>query len=395
MGKSVNARPVRVLHVVSLLGQGGMEAGVMKLVTGCDPARVTADVCTLEPARAFQQMFTGDSQLHELSRKSAFDVRLVASLAAIMRRRRIDVVHTHAWGTLVEGWTAARLAGVKHVVHGEHGTMETRPMNVAVQRRLWRRVDKLLAVSRDLAGRMAATTGIPRSCIEVIPNGVDFGDPMPREAARAALSLGQDAFVALAVGRLVPVKNYRLLLAAARALASTIPHCQFLIAGDGPLKAELEREIAAQNLGGTVKLLGLRQDIPALMAAANVFVLTSSSEGMSNTILEAMAAARPVVATRVGGNPELVQEGITGLLIDPKAPTELCVALDSLAADPSRVRRMGNAGRQRVEREFSRARMIENYSQMYETVARGARPLTKASTRERPGAAAPVAGDVR
>ena len=395
MEKSGAVRSVRVLHVVSLLGQGGMEAGVMKLVTGCDPARVTADVCTLEPARAFQQLFTGDSRLHELSRTSAFDVRLVAALAAIMRRRRIDVVHTHAWGTLVEGWLAARLAGVKHVVHGEHGTMETRPVNVAVQRRLWRRVDRLLAVSRDLAGRMTATTGIPRERIEVIPNGVDFGDPLSRDAARTALGLDKDAFIVVAVGRLVPVKNYRLLLAAARELASRIPNCRFLIAGDGPLKSELERDIAARNLHGTVTLLGLRQDVPQLMAAANVFALTSSSEGMSNTILEAMSAARPVVATRVGGNPELVQEGITGLLIDPAAPTELCAAVESLAADPSRVRRMGNAGRQRVEREFSRARMIENYTQMYETVAHRAQPVTSAASGSTPKAATALSGDMR
>ena len=107
MKATASSRPIRVLHIVSVLGQGGMEAGVMKLVTGCDPARVVSDVCTLEPARAFQQLFTGQSQLHELSRKSALDLRLVRALASIMRRRNVDVVHTHAWGTLVEGWMAS------------------------------------------------------------------------------------------------------------------------------------------------------------------------------------------------------------------------------------------------------------------------------------------------
>ena len=386
---------VRVLHVVSVLGQGGMEAGVMKLVTGCDPTRVVADVCTLKPAEAFRHLFNDDRRLHEFSRRSALDLRLVHGLAAIMRKRRIDVVHTHAWGTLVEGWLAARLAGVRHVVHGEHGTMETRPRNVAVQRRLWARVSRLLAVSSELADRMSRATGISPERIHVIPNGVDIPAEFSRDEARTELGIEPDAFVALAVGRLVPVKNYRLLLTAARALAGTSRRWRFLVAGDGPLREDLEREIARLGLQECVTLLGLRQDVPSLMCAADAFVLTSSSEGMSNTILEAMASGRPVVATRVGGNPELVQEGITGMLVDPTGPTELCVALRTLADEPTRVRRMGRAGRQRVEREFSRERMITNYTQMYEMVARGELPVVKAAAGPRPKTATALSGDVR
>ena len=364
-------RPLRVLHVLSVLGQGGMESGVMKLVTGCDPGRVVNDVCSLEPAWAFQNLFSDRSRLHELSRQGAFDLRLVRQLAAVIRGRQIDVVHTHAWGTLVEGWLAARLAGVRNVVHGEHGTMETRPVNIAVQRRVWRRATRLLAVSNELADRMSRVVGIDRKQIQVIPNGVDLPPAFSRDEMRAQLGIDHDTLVALAVGRLVPVKNYRLLLAAARGLADTGRRWRFLIAGNGPLRDELESEISRLGLNNNVTLLGLRHDVPALMQAADAFVLTSSSEGMSNTILEAMAAGRPVVATRVGGNPELVQEGITGMLVNPHGAGELCEALRALAANPARVRRMGNAGRQRVEREFSRERMIANYTQMYESVVRG------------------------
>ena len=386
---------VRVLHVVSLLGHGGMEAGVMKLVAGCDRSRVLADVCSLEPACAFKDLFTGDSRLHELSRRTALDLRLVKGLAAIMRQRAIDVVHTHAWGTLVEGWMAARLAGVRHFIHGEHGTLESRPLNVAVQRRLWRRTDKLLAVSRDLAERMARTTGTPFDRIEVIPNGVEIGPELSREQARVALSLAPDQLVALAVGRLVPVKNYRLLLAAARGLTSVEPRWRFLIAGDGPLRSELEREIASMNLGEHVTLLGHRADIPMLMGAADAFVIPSSSEGMSNTILEAMSAARPVVATRVGGNPELVHEGVTGMLVSPHAAMEFCVALRALGESAALRKRMGRAGRQRAEREFSRARMIEDYTQMYETVVGGVRSVESETTGHGRSIAAPASGDMR
>ena len=366
----------------------------MKLVTGCDPARIVADVCTLEPAQAFRHQFDAERQLHELSRRSSLDLNLVRALAAIIRGRKIDVVHTHAWGTLVEGWLAARLARVRLVVHGEHGTMETRPVNVAVQRRLWTRVSRLLAVSGELADRMSRTTGISPDRIQVIPNGVDLPAEFSRDGVRAALGIEPGTFVVLAVGRLVPVKNYRLLLGAARALVGTSRRWRFLIAGDGPLRGELEQEIARLGLHEHVTLLGLRQDVAALMCAADAFALTSSSEGMSNTILEAMASGRPVVATRVGGNPELVQEGITGMLVDPTTVTELCVALHTLAEDPARRRRMGNAGFQRVQREFSRERMITNYTQMYETLARGLSSVPKVAD-GRPNAATALSGDMR
>ena len=347
-----------------------MEAGVMKLVTGCDPQRVVADVASLERARAFQDQFTGDRRLHELSRRNAFDLGMMRALARIMRQRQVDVVHTHAWGTLVEGRLAARLAGVKHFIHGEHGTMQLKPLNVRLQRVLWRRADRLLTVSNELAERLVARVGVSRDLITVVPNGVDttrFGT-VTREAARAALSLPADAFVVVCIGRLVPVKNYPLLLDAASALKAAGVAAQFLIAGDGPLRSDFERRIAADRLTDSVRLLGVRNDTPVLLAAADAFALTSHSEGMSNTILEAMAAGRPVVATRVGGNPELVQDGLTGMLVSPDGRAELVAALRSLLADRAAAEAMGRRGRERVEREFSLAGMINRYTAIYETV---------------------------
>lgn len=364
-------KPVRVLHIVSCLGRGGMEAGVVKLVTRCDPTRVVADVCTLEPPQAYQELFGGESMLHELKRGSAFDVRMIAALARIMRRRRVDVVHTHAWGTLLEGWTAARLSRTPYVVHGEHGTMQLRPLNVRLQRVLWRKADRLLAVSGELAGRMAERVGVRRDKIEVIPNGVDteqFGF-ISRADARATLALAADVFVVASIGRLVHVKNYPLLVDAARAVKNAGVRAQFLVAGDGPLRGDLERKIADAGLQESVRLLGARNDAPTLLAAADAFALTSWSEGMSNTILEAMAARRPVVATRVGGNPELVDEGKSGILVSPDDPRELAEALLALSGDPLGAERMGALGRIKVETEFSVSRMIARYTAVYESVA--------------------------
>ncbi len=385
-GYAPAVRPIRVLHVVPLLGNGGMEAGVMKLVTRCDPLRVVSDVCTLEPAQAFTELFGGDSLLYQMRRRNALDFGVVEELARTIRRREVDVVHTHSWGTVLEGWAAARIGGAAHVVHGEHGTLEMRATNIAVQRWLWRRAERLLAVSCELADRMATGIGVPRHLIDVIPNGVDvdrFGW-LSRADARATLSLPADAFVVVAIGRLVPVKNHALLLDAAREMKRVGVRAQFLVAGDGPLRPELAARVAAENLQGMVHLLGHRRDTPTLLAAADVFALASRSEGMSNTILEAMAARRPVVATRVGGNPELVVDGLTGMLVSPDTGSALADALARLMNDRTLAGQMGRDGRVRVETHFSIGTMVARYTDMYESVTGRGASVQRASAQVLP-----------
>ena len=248
---------------------------------------------------------------------------------------------------------------------------------------VWRRADRLLTVSNELAERMTSLIGIRRNLITVIPNGVDtkrFG-AIVRADARAALSLSPESFVVVSIGRLVPVKNYPLLLDAAVALKAAGVNAQFLIAGEGPLRQELESRIAADGLSKSVRLLGVRSDTPTLLAASDVFALTSWSEGMSNTILEAMAARRPVIATRVGGNPELVEEGVTGLLVARDDSQGLTEAFRTLGADCGAATRMGIRGRDRVEREFSLAGMISRYTATYESVTGRARPSAVVDSR--------------
>ena len=359
--------PVHVMHVLFRLQPGGMEYGVIKLVNGLDPAVVASSICSTTPATDVKALLGPHVRLHECDRRDGNDPSLVWHLYRLFRRERPDIVHTHSWGTVCEGLLAARLAGVPAVIHGEHGTLQTRAHQVRAQRWAWRRVGRLLSVSSRLADRMAHEVGISRDRVTVIRNGVDLSRfaPASRANARRTLGLPQTAVVLGAVGRLVEVKDHPLLLEAMAPLASEGLRCTVVIAGDGPLRPLLERRIQELGLADTVRLLGHRPDIQNVFSALDVFVLPSRSEGMSNTILEAMASSLPVVATDVGGADEMVLNGETGVLVPPRNPAALTAALRDLAADTNRREAMGRAGRLRIERQFSLETMVNEYQQMY------------------------------
>ena len=386
--------PVRTMHVVHGLRSGGMELGVVKLVNRLDPASVRSAICSTTPAaRSLKCELPPAVSLFELRRRNGNDPMLVRDLYRLFRRERPHVVHTHAWGTLVEGLVAARLARVPVVVHGEHGTLQLKAHQRWVQKRAWASVDQLLSVSSRLAERISRETAFPLTRIRTIRNGVDlsrFGH-LPREAARATLSLPADARIAVAVGRLVPVKDHLTLIEAIGALRRRGVDVSLAIAGEGALRAALVERAAALGIRDQVYFLGHRSDIEVVFAAGDVFVLSSESEGLSNTILEAMASGLAVVATSVGGADEMVQDGLTGVLVRPGARDELASALAAVIEDDVLRRQMGAAGRARAEAEFSLSTMVQRYESMYvELAARKSashRRQSDASIVERRGAA--------
>jgi sugar transferase (PEP-CTERM/EpsH1 system associated) len=377
--------PVRVMHLVHTFGVGGMEVGVLKLVNSLNAARIRSGICSSRPApdRLKDRLLDG-VPLFEFNRRDGNDPLFVAQLVRLFRRERPDIVHTHRWGTLLEGLIAARLAGVPYVVHGEHGTLETRPLNVRVQRWTWNRVDRVVAVSSRLAERISKEIAYPLERIQVIRNGLDLKRFTPRDrfAAKRALGLPPDELVIGTVGRLVPVKDHPMLLQSLARLRDRGLRFNAVIAGKGPLHAALIEQ--AQSLGLTqVRLLGDRDDPERVLNAFDVFVLSSKSEGLSNTIQEAMASGLPVVATRVGGADELVREHETGLLVAAEDPASFADAMHRVAVDQSLREQMGNAGRRRAESVFGIDRMIREYEELYLTVARRAPfPFRKPQTSE-------------
>ena len=358
--------PLRVMHLLYSFGVGGMEVGITKLVNGLDPSRIHSSICSCRPGDSLKQRLRPGVPLYEFNRRQGNDPLLIAQLVRLFREKRPDVIHTHRWATLCEGLIAARLAGVPYVVHGEHGTLETRRHNAFVQRAVWTRVQRVLSVSSRLAERMARDIGFPVERIQVIRNGVDLErfSPARRAEARASFGFQPNQLVIGTVGRLVPVKDQATLLRALVLLRTAGFSFTGLVAGAGPLQGELTSLASALNLNN-VNFLGNRNDVDQVLGALDVFVLSSQSEGLSNTIQEAMATGVPVVATRVGGADELVEHERTGYLVPAGDPQALAEAIAGLLRDPAHRQRSAQAGYERARQQFGLDRMIREYEQMY------------------------------
>jgi sugar transferase (PEP-CTERM/EpsH1 system associated) len=363
--------PIRVMHVVYALQPGGMELGVVKLVNGLDPLRVQSAICSTRQAGILKQQVSPRVPLFELHGRRGNDVRLVWRLYRLFRREHPDIVHTHGWGTVLEGLIAARLAGVAAVVHGEHGTLQVRAYQRLLQRVAWSAANRVLSVSSRLAERMTSEMRVDAGRITTIRNGVDLERFRPgnRADARASLALKDRSVIVGTVGRLVPVKDHATLLEAVALLRRRGIDAKFVLSGDGPLNASIRARASALGISDNVHLLGHREDVETVLAALDVFVLSSLSEGLSNTILEAMAMGLPVVATRVGGADELVRDGLTGVLVPPHAPREMADGLAQLLQDGQARQAMGAAGRARVEAEFALSVMVARYEALYMDLA--------------------------
>ena len=366
---------LKIMHLVHGLPAGGLENGVINLCNRLNPSQFAPSICTLEGGgRLESRVDTGRVELFTVRRFFGNDPSLPLRLAWHLIRRKIDILHTHSWVTLVEGCVAAKLARIGVVVHGEHGfPMEERPRNVRVQHWFWNRISQVTSVCGILADRMEQVVGYPRRRIAVIPNGVDAEHFRPsgkgKLLARSELGLPPDAFLLGTVGRLVPVKNHAGTLRALAALRRIGIDAKLALAGDGPLRDELQRLAVDLNVQANVSFLGELADVAPLLQALDVFVLNSTKEGMSNTILEAMACGVPVVATSVGSNGELVADGQTGYLVPTENDRELTGALERLARKPESLLHFGREARFRVESRFGIDRMVQNYSELYMKLA--------------------------
>ena len=300
--------------------------------------------------------------------------QLSRALAAALRRHRIDVVHSHEFTMALCGAWAARRAGLPHLITMHGGRYYAQRF----RRRLALRAaiafsQQLVAVSDPLAAHLSRDLLIRRTRITTIANGVRF-TPTGRSSLRGELGLTDADRLAVAVGNLYAVKGHTYLLEAVAQLSSTYPQLHVALAGRGELAGALEGQARDLGLGGRVHFLGLRQDVANVLAAADVFVLPSLSEGLPLALLEAMFASRPIVASAVGDVPVALAGGAAGLLVPPGDPTALAQAIDRLLAQPFEARQLGNGAQVRAAAEYGIERMVQRYAALYERLlANGAR----------------------
>jgi glycosyltransferase involved in cell wall biosynthesis len=304
----------------------------------------------------------------------AFDTQWARAFAALVRNERVGVIHTHEFTANAYGSLMGQIMGVPVVatVHGKNYFAEQVKRRIAY--RYVSRVSRMVAVSEDLKQFIVQRVGVAEHRVNVVYNGVDAAGPLPVDqlsAIREDLRLSEYDHVIGAVGSLYPVKGHIHLIKALPDILKACPKTVLLLVGQGELAQTLKTEVVKLNLDAHVRFLGFRSDVPALLSLFDVFVLPSLSEGLSMALLEAMAAGKPVVATKVGGNSELVLDGETGFLIDSGSPESISDRIVQVLQDKVGAVRMGDRGRLRVRDKFSFRAMVDKYENYYEQAIGG------------------------
>ena len=373
--RSLDGRPV-IVHAMHSLAVGGLENGVVNLVNATGSAFRHVIVCMTGEGPMRERLRPGVDVV-AIGKRPGHDLPAFVRLVRTLRRIRPAVVHSRNWAAF-DAIPAARLARVPFVVHGEHGREVGDPHGRSRRRNRARRtlaplVSRFVTVSDDLRGWLIEVVGIPAHKVMTIRNGVDlsrFGH-LERYPARLRLGLPGDSVVIGTVGRLDPVKDQAALVRAFATVAASHPDALLVIAGDGPCRAALGRLVEELGIAARVRLLGDRTDVPAVLAAMDVFVLPSIAEGISNTILEAMASGLPVVATRVGGSPELIEDGVSGTLVPAQDPAALASALGVYLDEPGMRAVHGKAARERAAARFGLDSMCGAYADLYRELLAG------------------------
>lgn len=368
---AAGTRPMKVLHVLHSLDTGGAERIVCDLARHRTGTLRTGVVCLDHRGRMVDEAQRLGIEIFCTERKPGLDLRQVGRIAAIIRRFDPDVIHAHQYTPYFYTALAASVTGFGRIVFTEHGRHWP---DVVSARRQWvnqalrLRRDRVTAVCEFAADALRQQERLGGRDIRIIPNGVRceaFDRPRHRDSLAALIGAGADAPICIQVARFSPVKDHATSLRAFALSRHEHPSAQLVLIGDGPLRGDIEQLRRQLGLDDSVHLLGNRDDVPDLLAAADVFVLSSLSEAASLSILEAMSAGLPIVATNVGGNSEIVRHGRTALLSPRGDAGAMAANLTALLADPAGRRDMGRAGRRRAKALYEQHHMHDAFIAVY------------------------------
>jgi len=375
-----------VAHVIHRLDVGGMENGLVNLINHMPPGSYRhAIICMTEYTDFSQRIRRNDVTLHGLYKREGKDLRVHLRLRRLLKALNPEIVHTRNLATL-EAQVTAALSGVRARVHGEHGwdvgdLNGTRGKNRLMRRLVRPLVGQYIALSRQQMDYLSGSIGVAPERLSHVCNGVDtqrFSPPPPdRQSPLPQGFAPEGSLVIGAVMRMQAVKAPEDLARAFIALRDLhpeqFPHLRLVMVGDGPLRDSVIGLLEAAGVAEQAWLPGARDDVPELMGAMDLFVLPSLAEGICNTILEAMACGLPVIATDVGGNPDLVQPGESGTLVPAADPETLARTLADYVTDPDRRVREGRAAREHAVARFSMEAMVRGYMDVYARVLAGQR----------------------
>jgi glycosyltransferase involved in cell wall biosynthesis len=364
---------LRILHAIETPGTGGAERVLVDVARSLTPPFTSHGLGLVDGWTVAQLRAHGiDTEVLPLMR--AFDFSWPRRFAKFLRLARIDVVHCHEFTTSCYAALGCMLASVPLIatVHGKNYWPERAYRRTALRWAMGRS-SAFVAVSDDLRRHMVEKLGVRAERITVVSNGIDLAKFRPDAASSAAVRARHgaraDDVVLICVGALEPVKAHDVLFEAFAAVRAQAPNVRLWLVGEGYLRESLEQRSAALGLADAVRFLGWQTDVHALIAAADLSVLASRSEGMPLAVIESMACGRAVVATRVGGTAEIIEDGRSGLLVPPDSAARLSSALLGLVRDAELRERLARAGLTRARERFSLQRMVTRYEELYRAAA--------------------------
>jgi glycosyltransferase involved in cell wall biosynthesis len=364
---------LNVLQLIPTLDRSGAEKQMVLLAKGLPRDRFRVEVAALTRLGPLKgELEAAEVPVTALGKRLKLDPVALFRLVRFLKSRRFDVVQTWIFAANTYGRVAAHLAGVPIVITTEMAVdLWKGKTERFVDRRLARWCDRLVGNSHAVVDYYRSL-GVPEDRLALIYSGIAEEEPprVDRAAIRTEFGFAADAPMAFFAGRLAEQKRVDDLLKALDLLQHVQPDLRTLIAGDGPLRAQLEENARLYHLVERVRFLGHREDVPRLLATADLVVLPSAYEGLPNLILEAMRFRKPVVATAAPGTTEVVVDGQTGTLVPIGNPQVLARAIRDIVRDPALARRLGEAGRERVDRQFPARAMIDQFASLYEELAR-------------------------
>jgi L-malate glycosyltransferase len=370
---SQDERPV-ICHVIHALGVGGAEVLVGQMVRRMSD-RYRCVVAVLDEFGEIGRRLQQDGiTVACLGRSPGLDMKCARRLGEFSEQNKVDILHAHQYTPFFQAMLSRGLSGQRPVVfteHGRHYPDLPSAKRTLMNRLLLRKRDRLIACGSAVRTALIRNEGLPENRLEVIYNGVDVNQLShpsadARERIRKEFGFGDDDFVVIQVARLHELKDHQTAIRTIERLREGRPMPRLLIVGEGEQRVAIEMAINERQLDDHVRLIGTRSDIADLLAASDAFLLTSISEGIPLTVIEAMAAELPVVATRVGGLPEMVQCNRSGYLADAGDDRKLAEALHKLQDDAGLRQSMGEAGLQVARQTFGLARMLSSYESVYE-----------------------------